>query len=95
MYNKFATKTQKGGPWTTNLLYNKNSLIGRLNSYFSVYFETFSVPTAQTLFLLVLSILALTCSHAKADYSRFMNVTAPWLSGWFRIPFVHSLYFSV
>ena len=87
----------------TNLLYNKNSLIGRLNSYFSVYFETFSVPTAQTLFLLVLSILALESAHsirflyrhfisgitgkslnafyyayphAKADYSRFMNVTA-------------------
>ena len=65
--------------------------------------KTFSVPTAETLFLLVLSILALesahsirflyqhflagitekslnifyhACSYAKADYSRFMNVTA-------------------
>ena len=42
----------------------QNSLIGRLNSYFSLYFETFSVPTAQTLFLLVLSILALESAHS-------------------------------
>ena len=68
-----------------------------------VYFETFSVPTADTLFLLILSILALesarsirflyehflseiteksltafyyACSHAKIDYSEFMNTTA-------------------
>ena len=68
-----------------------------------VYFETFSVPTADTLFLLILSILALesarsirflyehflseiteksltafyyACSHAKIDYSGFMNTTA-------------------
>ena len=67
-----------------------------------VYFETFSVPTADTLFLLILSILALesarsirflyehflseiteksltafyyACSHAKIDYSGFMNTT--------------------
>ena len=70
---------------------------------FFIYFKTFSAPTADTLFLLVLSILALesvhsirflyqhflsgitkkslnafyhACSYAKADYSRFMNVTA-------------------
>ena len=68
-----------------------------------IYFETFSVPTADTLFLLILSILALesarsirflyehflseiteksltafyyACSHAKIDYSEFMNTTA-------------------
>ena len=103
MYNKFATKTQKGVTLYDKLIIQQNSLIGRLNSYFSLYFETFSVPTAQTLFLLLLSILALesahsirflyrhflsgitgkslnafyyACSHAKADYSRFMNVTA-------------------
>ena len=78
-------------------------MIGRLNKYFSAYFETFSAPTADTLFLLILSILALesahsirflyqhflagitekslnafyhACSYAKADYSRFMNVTS-------------------
>ena len=42
----------------------QNSLIGRLNSYFSLYFETFSVPTAQTLLLLVCSILALESAHS-------------------------------
>ena len=86
-----------------NSLYNKDSLIGRLHQYFFTYFETFSAPTAETLFLLVLSILTMesansirflythflssitekslnafyhACSYAKADYSRFMNVTA-------------------
>ena len=75
----------------------------RLYQYFHIYFETFSAPTVDTLFLLVLSILVLesadsirslyrhffsgitekslnvfyyACSYAKADYSRFMNVTA-------------------
>ena len=43
---------------------------------FFIYFKTFSAPTADTLFLLVLSILALACSHVKADYSWFMNITA-------------------
>ena len=88
---------------TSNLLYNEKNLIARLYRYFYIYFETFSAPTIETLFLLVLSILALesadsirflyqhflsgitekslnafyyACSYAKADYSRFMNVTA-------------------
>lgn len=70
---------------------------------FLFIFDTFSVPTAETLFLLALSILAMesahsirflyrhflsgitekslnafyyACSYAKADYSKFMNVTA-------------------
>lgn len=43
----------------TKTLYNENSLIGRLHKYFLAYFETVSVSTAETLFLLVLSILAL------------------------------------
>lgn len=88
---------------TINSLYNNKNLIGRLHQYFSIYFDTFSAPTAETLFLLVLSILAMesahsirflyrhflsgitekslnafyyACSYAKADYSKFMNVTA-------------------
>ena len=88
---------------TINSLYNNKNLIGRLHQYFSIYFDTFSTPTAETLFLLVLSILAMesahsirflyrhflsgitekslnafyyACSYAKADYSKFMNVTA-------------------
>ena len=86
-----------------DLLYNENNLIGRLYRHFYNYFETFSMPTIETLFLLVLSILAMesaasirslyrhflsgitekslnafyyACSYAKADYSRFMDVTA-------------------
>ena len=86
-----------------NLLYNEKNLIGRLYRYFYAYFETFSAPTIEALFLLVLSMLVLesadsirflyrhflsgitekslnafyyACSYAKADYSRFMNVTA-------------------
>ena len=89
--------------YTSDLLYNEKNIIGRLYRYFSAYFETFSAPTIETLFLLVLSILVLesadslrflyqhfisgitekslnafyyACSYAKADYSRFMNVTA-------------------
>ena len=90
-------------PCTSDLFYNENNLIGRLYRYFYIYFKTFSTPTIETLFLLVLSILAMesavsirslyrhflsgitkkslnafyyACSYAKADYSRFMNVTA-------------------
>ena len=88
---------------TSNLLYNEKNLIARLYRYFYAYFETFSAPTIDTLFLLVISMLALesadsirflyhhflsgitekslnafyyACSYAKADYSRFMNVSA-------------------
>lgn len=84
-------------------LYTEKSIIGSLYRYFSSYFETFSAPTAETLFLLILSVIALesadsirflykhflskitekslnafyyACSYAKADYSRFMTVTA-------------------
>ena len=87
----------------TNLLYTKNSIIGRLKKYFYLYFSTFSSGTAENLFLFVLSVLALesansvrflythflksisekslnafyyTCSYAKVDYSKFMNITA-------------------
>ena len=50
-------------------LYDKNiiqqkTLIGRLHQYFLIYFETFSVPTADTLFLLILSILTLEAAHS-------------------------------
>ena len=86
-----------------NLLYNKNSIIGRFYFYFSMYFKNFSAPAAESLFLFLLSILALEsadslrflyrhflsgitrkslnafyylCSHARVDYSSFMNITA-------------------
>ena len=78
-------------------------MIGKLYRHFSIYFSVFSAPTAEDLFLLVLSMLALeaadsirflyrhflskitekslnafyyACSYAKADYTRFMGVTA-------------------
>lgn len=60
MYNEFDPKHYKGKwPCTTKTLYNEKTLIGRLHQYFLIYFETFSVPTADTLFLLILSILTL------------------------------------
>lgn len=42
-----------------NLLYNENTLIGRLKIYFSCYVESYTAPTAETMFLFVLAILAL------------------------------------
>ena len=46
------------------ILYSKKTLIGRLHPYFLIYFETFSVPTADILFLLILPILALESAHS-------------------------------
>ena len=57
-----------------NSLYNKNNLIGRLFQYFFIYFETFSAPTAETLFLLVLSILAMESAHSiRFLYRHFLS----------------------
>ena len=54
MYNEFDPKHYKGKcPCTTKTLYNEKTLTGRLHQYFLIYFETFSVPTADTLFLLI------------------------------------------
>ena len=65
MYNEFAPKHYKGKwPCTTKTLYNEKTLTGRLHKYFLIYFETFSAPTADTLFLLVLSILTLESVHS-------------------------------
>ena len=51
-----------------NLLYNKNSLVGRLKNYFYLYFESFPIGTAENLFLFVLSVIAL----ESADSVRFL-----------------------
>lgn len=57
-----------------NLLYTKNSLIGRLNNYFSLYFESFTVGTAENLFLFVLSVFALESVHSvRFLYSHFLK----------------------
>ena len=51
------------------ILYAKNiilriTFIGILRKYFLIYFETFSVPTANSLFLLILSIQTLESAHS-------------------------------
>ena len=75
MYNEFAPKHAKGKwPCTTKTLYNEKTLTGRLHKYFLIYFETFSAPTADTLFLLVLSILTLESVHSiRFLYQHFLS----------------------
>ena len=75
MYNEFAPKHYKGKcPCTTKTLYNEKTLTGRLHKYFLIYFETFSTPTADTLFLLVLSILTLESGHSiRFLYQHFLS----------------------
>lgn len=61
-------------PCTTSLLYDKDSLIGRVHQYFFAYFETFPTPTAETLFLLVLSILAMESVRSiRFLYKHFLS----------------------
>ena len=75
MYNEFAPKHYKGKwPCTTKTLYNEKTLTGRLHKYFLIYFETFFAPTADTLFLLVLSILTLESVHSiRFLYQHFLS----------------------
>ena len=75
MYNEFDPKHYKRKrPCTTKTLYNEKTLIGRLHQYFLIYFETFSAPTADTLFLLVLSILTLEFVHSiRFLYQHFLS----------------------
>ena len=45
MHNEFGIKHYKGKwPCTAKTLYSEKTLIGRLQQYFLIYFETFSVP---------------------------------------------------
>lgn len=70
------TKKHYRGKWfcTIKTLYNEKTLIGRLRQYFLIYFETFSVPTADSLFLLILSILALESAHSiRFLYHYFLS----------------------
>lgn len=58
---------------TTNLLYNEKTIIGRLYRYFYIYFQAFSAPTTQTLFLLVLSILTIESADSiRTLYRHFI-----------------------
>ena len=75
LYNELA-KTHYKGKWshTSNLLYNKKNLIGRLYQYFHNYFETCPLPTAESLFLLVLSMLAMESAHSiRFLYRHFLS----------------------
>jgi hypothetical protein len=57
----------------SNLLYNENNIIGRLFKYFSIYFTTCYAPTSETLFLLILSILAMeSAGSLRSLYRRFL-----------------------
>ncbi len=59
---------------TPNLLYHKNSVIGILNQYFSLYFQNFSTGTAETLFLFVLSMLAVESARSvRYLYVHFIS----------------------
>ena len=75
MYNEFGkTITKESNPVRQKALYNEKNLIGRLYKYFSAYFETFSSPSAETLFLLILSILALESAHSiRFLYRHFLS----------------------
>lgn len=58
----------------SNLLYHKNTVIGRLFCYFSVYFKSASVPIAESLFLFLLSMLALESANSiRFLYQHFLS----------------------
>lgn len=68
------TNIRKKWSHTTNLLYNDKYIIGRLHKYFSAYFSTFPAPTAETLFLLVLSMLAMESADSiRSLYRHFLS----------------------
>ena len=75
MYNEFVKNiTKENDPVRQKALYNEKTLIGRLHKYFLTDFETFSVPTADTLFLLILSILTLESAHSiRFLYQHFLS----------------------
>lgn len=55
-------------------LYTKNNIIGRLFSYFKIYFEGCSLPTAENLFLIILSILAVeSAGSIRLLYRHFLS----------------------
>ena len=56
--------------WKESML---NLLLGKVQN-FLIYFETFSVPTADTLFLLILSILTLESAYSiRFLYQHFLS----------------------
>ena len=68
LYNEFDQNITKDSDPVRQTYYTMKNFIGRLYHYFYKYFETCSTPTAQTLILLLLSIVAL----ESADSIRFL-----------------------
>ena len=61
----------------TDLLYNKNNIIGRLFEYFPVYFALCPRATAENLFLLLLSMLAMeSAGSIRLLYRHFLSKIA-------------------
>lgn len=57
-----------------NLLYHKNTVIGRLNNYFSIYFQNFSSSTIENLFLLIIAIIAMETAYSIRNlYNHFIS----------------------
>ena len=75
MYNEFAYNiTKESDPVRQKHYTTEKTLIGRLHRYFLIYFETFSAPTADTLFLLILSILALESAHSLILNNQYLFI---------------------
>lgn len=74
LYNKFANKSiRKGRSCMSKLLYNKNTVTGKLFCFFSIYFVGLSAPTAESLAFLLVSMLALeSAGSIRSLYRHFL-----------------------
>ncbi len=68
-------------------VYTENTLLGRLKIYFSCYFESYTAPTAETMFLFVLAILALESAKSiRFLYRHFLaGITVKSLNAFYYI----------
>ena len=75
MYNKFAKINQQRSDLIRQIYYTtKKNIIGRLFRYFQIYFSGFSAPTMESLFLLVLSMLAIESADSiRLLYKHFLS----------------------
>ena len=75
MYNKIYTKkkqTRKECCCTLALLYNEESVFGRLFLFFKNYFVSVSTPTAETLIFFVISMLVMESANSvRSLYKHF------------------------
>ena len=68
-----------------NLLYHKNSVIGRLYNYFFVYFQNLGSCTAENLFLFIIAIIAMEAAPSvRFLYRHFIsNITEKSLNAFY------------